>query len=173
MKFIKYAVGLVIALSVIPLVVVTVNNLDTPKLKTVEFEVLDVDGKTITFSDNTYTNINNSAVFDDSRNVKNIKSLSLNNGAITDFTLYNQNETYNLEFITINMETIEIFAIDNTNVGMLGDGFLNNGDILTVTFEFPVTIPPLVKLFIGFVPLIFVAGVVSYLFVKTNLKKED
>ena len=43
MKFIKYAVGLVIALSVIPLVVVTVNKLDEPRLKTIEFEVIDID----------------------------------------------------------------------------------------------------------------------------------
>ena len=44
---------LVIALSVIPLVVVSVNNLEQTRLRTVEFEVVDWDSgtNTITFSE--------------------------------------------------------------------------------------------------------------------------
>ena len=164
MKFIKYAVGLVIALSVIPLVVVTVNNLDAPKLKTIEFEVLDVDDFTITFSENVYNDLHSLAIVDDDI-VSNLISVKINDLDRTDIamTFINDKFTYS---DSNGIDWIDI-SINNT---FTSEGYTPIiGDTWTMTFNVSNPLPPLVKLLVGFIPLLLASGILLFMLNKRKL----
>ena len=172
MKWIKYAVGLVIALSVIPLVVVTVNNLDTPKLKTVEFEVVDIDdidNTSITVTDNTYNNLLLYSIVDeedDEGTVTNLLSVKLNDLEQPDYTLWLDSDSL-FGYIDGNDNSWDGF--DDTN-NFISDEYLATiGDKWVMTFEVSI-MPPLIKLLVGFIPLLLASGIL--LFMLNKSKKE-
>lgn len=172
MKFIKYAMGLVIALSVIPLVVSTVNNLDTPKLKTIEFEVINDDGGFITFSNNTYNDIHSLEILDDIDGgtvVSNLLMVTMNDVELIDPYMW-----YNDEYMFFlsdggSYDWTGLLTYDNT---VVSEGYTPTiGDTWTMTFDVSKPLPPLVKLLVGFVPLILVGGIL--LFMLNKRKKEE
>ena len=167
MKFIKYAVGLVIALSVIPLVVVTVNNLEAPRLITIEFEVVDVDELDVlyTFSDNTYNTINNYAQFDELGYSTNLVNVSINGINYTDGTL----QIYEDETLAYYTDTSYFGGLSDTNISDILEYEPTIGDKWTMTFEVPRSLPPLIKLLVGFAPLLFVGGVLLFMLNKRKL----
>ena len=167
MKFIKYAVGLVIALSVIPLVVVTVTNLDASRLKTVEFEVIDVGDITFTFSENTFNDIHSLIIYTDNI-VSNLITTTVNDVEVVGVTLsYVTKENF---FSLADSESIHWEELKDTNIAY-ADGYTPTvGDKWTMTFEVSI-MPPHIKLLIGLVPLIFVGGIL--LFMLDKRKKED
>ena len=172
MKWIKVAIGLVIALSVIPLVVVSVNNLDTPKLKTVEFEVIDIDNDTLTFSENTYNDIHSLAIVNNNNSVSNLITIKVNGVELLSISMsydINDMEDYKLFFIEgIKWESLT----DDKTVDISNSEYEPTiGDEWTMTFDVAKPLPPLVKLLVGFVPLIFVGGIL--LFMLNKRKKED
>lgn len=180
MKFIKYAVGLVIALSVIPMVVVAVNKLDQPKLKTVTFEVVGVDivEETITFSDNTYTDLYNVpkvlSEFDPITNevdiVTNLITARFNNYTLDDIVFIFNHET---EIFSVNnTDDYDWYDLSNNNIAS-DNGYLSIaqvGDKWQMTFEVPSQVSPLVKTLIGFAPLLFIGGVLVFML---NKRKFD
>lgn len=173
MKWVKVAIGAVIALSVIPLVVVTVNNLDTPKLKTIEFEVIDlnIDDNFVTFSENTRNNIHSLAISEEGK-VINLITVTVNDVELETVVMYYYSPSGGYSFEVGETLYWTDLTDSNTNTADLPGYTLTVGEIWTMTFEVSNPLPPLVKLLVGLVPLIFVAGVVSYLFVKTKTKEE-
>ena len=170
MKFIKYAVGLVIALSVIPLVVVSVNNLEQTRLRTVEFEVVDWDSgtNTITFSENTYNDIHTLVIYNDDNDVSNLITVKLNDVELGDFLLYTNTTRDLYDFSDDNSNDWEGLTVNDIATSQ---GYIPTiGDEWTMTFEVSI-MPPLVKLLVGFVPLIFVGGIL--LFMLNKRKKEE
>ena len=166
MKWVKVAIGAVIAISVIPIIAIAVNNLDTPKLKTVEFEVVAIDDLSITVTDNTFNNLLLYSIVDD-ETVTNLLSVELNDLEQTQYVL-RLGSSGRFDYNDYNAN--DWGELDDTNT-LTSQGYSATiGDKWTMTFEVSI-IPLRVKLLVGFVPLIFVAGVVSYLFVKT--KKEE
>lgn len=172
MKFIKYAVGLVIALSVIPLVVVTVSNLDAPRLKTIEFEVVDFDSEEdlVTFSDNTYNNLYTLAIFGDDNYATNLIIVKLNGiemiGGSISFSDSNSDVVY------IFSEDDALYgwvSLDDTNTAEVAGYNPTLGDKWEMTFEVPRPLPPLIKLLVGFVPLLFIGGVLIFMLNKRKL----
>ena len=170
MNWVKTAIGAVIALSVIPLVVITVNNLDTTKLKTIEFEVIDlnVDDNLVTFSENTFNDIHSLAISEESK-VINLITVTLNDVKLVPADMYYSSQGgYSIMFGEFNSWT----DLTGTNIADLSGYTPTVGDTWTMTFDVSKPLPPFVKLLVGLVPLIFVAGVVSYLLVKTKIKEE-
>lgn len=165
MKFIKYAVGLVIALSVIPMVVVAVTKLDEPRLKTVEFEVVDYEDEVITFSENTYNNINALAIPDVNNDVTNLITTKVNGIEIIPISFTTNNDgNYIFSLNNYGWEDL-----DNLNIaGSIGYS-ATIGDKWEMTFEVPNPTPPLVKLLVGFAPLLFVGGILLFMLNKRKL----
>ena len=171
MKFIKYAVGLVIALSVIPMVVVAVTKLDEPRLKTIEFEVLDYDSDTgvVTFSDNTFNDINSLAILEANEEfegyfyVTNLITTTLNGIETTNVTLEYSNNAYNYDD-----NDNEIASLTNDNTAQTGTG-ATIGDKWTMTFDVSTEMPPLIKLLVGFAPLLLAGGVLLFMLNKRKL----
>ena len=163
MKFIKYAVGLVIALSVIPMVVVAVNKLDDPVLRTIEFEVIDidVDANLIIYRENTYNDIH-SLIIIDNINVVNLVTVKINDVDILDFNLY-----YNTDNTFILNDSIEgdeyLKSLNDDDVSVVADLQPTIGDKWTMTFDVSKPLPPLVKLLVGFVPLLLAGGILLFM----------
>lgn len=171
MKFIKYAVGLVIALSVIPMVVVAVTKLDEPRLKSVEFEVIDYENGVITFSDNTYNNIHALTIVDNAElggyYVTNLITTKVNDIEFTDFGLFSNTGEYNfVDGLDDVYSWDELYELNQANTA----GYQATiGDKWEMTFEVPSSTPPLVKLLVGFAPLLFVGGILLFMLNKRKL----
>lgn len=170
MKFIKYAVGLVIALSVIPLVVVTANNIDTSKLRTVEFEVIDIVNDTTSpiFSENTFNNIHSLAIVD-GENVTNLFTVTVNDVELLETTMLYDHDLNYYYFATLD-DSFSWDELNDSNTARSAGYTPTIGDKWTMTFEVSI-MPPHIKLLIGLVPLIFVGGIL--LFMLDKRKKED
>ena len=171
MKFIKYAVGLVIALSVIPMVVVAVVKLDEPRLQTVEFEVVDWDSgtNTITFSENTFNDIHSLGILDVSgytTYVSNLLMVSVNDVELIEPYMVKSDDEY---IFLSDEDSYDWAALFIYNTAMTDSYTPTVGDKWTMTFEVSI-MSPLVKLLVGFVPLIFVGGIL--LFMLNKRKKE-
>ena len=169
MKFIKYAVGLVIALSVIPLVVVTVNNLDVPRLQTVEFEVEDVDLSNIYFSENTYSDIYALAIVDTNGDVSNLVNVNVNGvDEVGTLKFNNADDSY----YYIGSGGTDWTTLINDDTAEKDDYNATIGDKWTMVFEVskPTPLPPLVKLLVGFAPLLFVGGVLLFMLNKRKFE---
>ena len=168
MKFIKYAVGLVIALSVIPLVVVTVTNLDAPRLKTIEFEVVDYDSGegVITFSENTFADIHSLAILDTNNDVNNLITVTLN-----DLNLINPQLTFHdNEYNYYDDDSSNDWEyLDDTNNASADSYNPTIGDKWTMTFDVSTEMPPLIKLLVGFAPLLLAGGVLLFMLNKRKL----
>ena len=171
MKFIKYAVGLVIALSVIPMGVVAVNKLDDPVLRTIEFEVVDyvkiVDA--IRFSETIFNDIHSLMIYDSTNNVSNLISVRVNDIELTYISLsYNPNDNYynfNRDNGDYGWKTLNV-----TNAAKAVTYTPTIGDKWTMTFEVPNPTPPLIKLLVGFAPLLFVGGVLLFMLNKRKFE---
>ena len=165
MKFIKYAVGLVIALSVIPMVVVAVTKLDEPRLRTVEFEVVDIDGISITVTDNTYNNLLLYSTLDGTE-VTNLLSVKLNDLEQPNCKLWFEPNDY---FVYTDDNDNDWTDLIDTDI-FCTEGYTPTiGDKWTMTFEVPNPTPPLIKLLVGFAPLLFVGGILLFMLNKRKL----
>ena len=169
MKFIKYAVGLVIALSVIPLVVVTVTNLDAPRLKTIEFEVEEIDLSNVYFSENAYNKIHALAIVDTNGNVSNLVNVKLNGVDESSFTL--NFDTDDDSYYYVGPGGTDWTTLINDDTAEKDDYNATIGDKWTMTFELPKPpLPPLIKLLVGFAPLLFVGGVLLFMLNKRKFE---
>ena len=167
MKFIKYAVGLVIALSVIPMVVVAVTKLDEPRLQTVEFEVVDIDDTVITFTDNTYNNIHSLAIVDDLNAVTNLITTTVNGLELVNDSLVYLTPGYNFSDANDDFAWYDLTDTNTTN----SDGYTPTiGDKWTMTFDVSTKMPPLIKLLVGFAPLLFVGGILLFMLNKRKFE---
>lgn len=179
MKWVKVAIGAVIAISVVPIIALSVFNLTQEKVKeeVVTFEVLTYSDLSGTITQGTYDEIRLYAI--------------INIDIITNITSYKKNgiETDSIKDNNINRNRIELYWYTNNEnddtilVVSNDDSFIEeesvSSPVVSDTFEitFEVTTPPAVSgvtaTLIALTPLIFVGGVLSYFLVKTNLKKED
>ena len=172
MKWVKVAIGAVIAISVVPIIALSVFNLTQEKVRE------EVVSFTLNVIADTYTPIN---AFDDiilygNENVigyfDNIIEIKYNNIVTNDYRL-GVSDPNNITIASISLDGFDIIDIDGNYI--IVDGIFSNNDTLEITFE--VTTPPVLSgvtaTLLALTPLIFVGGVLSYFLVKTNLKKED
>ena len=174
MKFIKYAIGLVIALSVIPMVVVAVTKLDEPRLKTIEFEVVDYDSGegVITFSENTFDDIQILALCDDDDDdypIINLISVVVNDVELIKPKLFYKTVSTEYIFMDDNDDYTWYGLVDTNTANP--DGYTPTiGDKWIMTFDVHRPLPPLVKLLVGFAPLLFVGGVLLFMLNKRKFE---
>jgi len=173
MKWVKVAIGAVIAISVVGLIVGAVNSIITPKPIIIEFEIINIDDtNTVIYSPTTlrstlYNIVNNygtetatgTTSYEFTYN-NDVYVVQLYEG-IPEVHFSNSTKEYD---ITINNDNIMLTGV-NLNAFSIGTYHIVT-DINTNSLS-----PSIITL-IGLVPLIFVAGVVSYLFVKTKTKEE-
>ena len=170
MKWVKVAIGAVIAISVVGLIVGAVNTIITPKPLTIDFEIIDTsDIENVVYSPN---NLKDKLV-----------DIAIEYGDYTNnsyrYLFIYDNNNY-IIFYDINDDTVTFYDYTNKYDMIIHDNY-----IMVTGYEldeFPIgsyhietgntnSLSPSIITLIGLVPLIFVGGVVSYLFVKT--KKEE
>lgn len=168
MKFIKYAVGLVIALSVIPLVVTTVNNLDT-QTYTISFNTSD------TFMDIDTYDLLLDLIQNDMIDSVSPSSIEYSgSGVDPDFdfssiTYNNDLERINIVYTNTDAEDAIVTIYNNRSIESDASIPVENVDITIQSKTVGVETPPLVKLLVGFVPLLFVGGILLFMLNKRKL----
>ena len=174
MKWVKVAIGAVIALAVIPLIVGVVGEVSKPDtFDSIEFEII----SDTEITEGTYNKLKLVTRDSDSEILDWNVDLFVNTNLVQ--------KTYNLILDTnsmtihynINVEDLFFLIINNDDSISTIDYVFEIGDIVTIKLNQPalkpsVLSPSLITL-IALTPLIFVGGVMSYFLVKTNLKKED
>lgn len=120
---------------------VTVDNIDITiqakpfVIETVEFEVIDIDNGTITFSENTYNDIVTYAVLENNYIVPNLVNVTLNNITLDVILTVSSEDGVLLE----TSDTLEYYFINmnGSNIALVADLDLTIGDIWEMTFILP------------------------------------
>lgn len=185
MKFLKYVIGIIIGISVIPIIIVTIDKVTEPVDKTINFNIVyDVEDTIHRLDPNVYDDLVLLMEVSDNlllpNQVTNLVSIIVDDVDILsdeedfviiyddtmgeiDLKLHDDDEYWD----TIKNDNTVIIGVDNTLLINYTDS-IYDGISMSLTFKVPAEIPPLVLVMLGLIPTVFISGILYVIFKKTK-----
>lgn len=184
MKFLKYVLGIIIAISVIPIIIVSIDKVTEPVNKTINFNILyDGDNSVYYLDPNVYDDLVLLFEIDDDDPVgfvDNLVSIKVDDKDVLsideDFVII-YNDTIGDIKLMLKDDDEHYDTIKNNNTVIVGNAdtlllsyadSLNDNVSMSITFKVPVEIPTLVLVMLGLIPTVFISGILYVIFKKQN-----
>ena len=180
MKFLKYIISIIIAISIIPIIIISVNKITSPPDKTINFKVVyDVEDTIYRLDPNVYNDLVLLMEIDDDI-VNNLVSIKVDDydilNFVEDFCIKYNDSTGDIRLMrSDDSEHYDTIKNNNTVIfAELGEGILydyaDNGNNISVSMAFKISnkIPPLVLVMLGLIPTVFISGILYFIFKKQN-----
>lgn len=183
MKFLKYVLGIIIAISVIPIIIVSIDKVTEPVNKTINFNILyDEDNEVHYLDPNVYDDLVLLMEISDKPSlpyqVINLVSIKVDDVDILsneeDFIITYKDSTGVIKLMlhdddeyydTIKNDNTVIVGYDDTLLINYTNN-LNECVSMSITFRVPIEIPPLVLIMLGLIPAVFISGILYVMFKK-------
>lgn len=169
MKWVKVAIGAVIAIAVVPMIALSVFNLTQGQLgeEVVTFTINVTDE---TYSPNVLNDIAEFGITNESGYFTNVIEVKLNDVITNDLNIGYDDNTNIFNIYSIGLDGSDSF--DSNGDYLIGDGVFQDGDVISITFD-EVTQAPILSgvtaTLLLLAPVIFVSGVLYFIY---NNKQE-